>query len=768
MIARRAAVISVPLGRLELALGSLRTFRAKVRAQRKPVGIAPHGRGTGAAAMVRDVVTPASAAGAAVPAVTSIDGAAVPVVTSIDGAAMPAAAGRSTAAGSQGQAVDPSPPSSAMGVDSDGGEEEEEEAVAVNDAVTAVLRGGPTAIDGAEEAGTRAPAPPASSTALQSAPAAGASTVAGEAALVPRSTARFAPTSTTESAIGVPRYPVDERYAPAPTSRAWACCGSVVPPEELELWEVVYGEVHAPCSEQDSALPWCVALLPGDAFRGTAAPGAAPAAGAESRDYERTQVAPPEPRGADGADPRPSDAELAGHPVSGSFGGRHDLRSRLRLAADPCQPCLTRCCTAQSCRRGEGCCGCACSRRSAVWPPGFMTVVGVVVATPSAVLPPLRYENVPAITAPGGSLLMALFYAFAVAYDYLRREEGRRRLDGGTLLGAAVFIEVITGGASAVLEVVLRLRGNGLVFLGLVYGYMAAASVLVAAWQKAAPATAATQNQRQPFVFVLELTVSMFTVLTFVLSQRLDSAGFWLALFAKFSAILVLQTQLHKDIRRWFSTGRITLRFDTASQGEEQLTRAERSLFAEQVAATVCAVALLAEELALTIGIADRPVLTPILPGGGRNPWDSVSASLVTFVALSLAAVPVSQVILRRKIATSRLRKAMHVVMGLVVMKRSTARRALVKSKTSLDLLAAWGDPAHQNTRAGHERVLELHDRIEKGLVDAPLPETDRPRLTKASHPHFLKTHWREFNAMIVFAIISAVNGSFVVAFASF
>jgi len=110
----------------------------------------------------------------------------------------------------------------------------------------------------------------------------------------------------------------------------------------------------------------------------------------------------------------------------------------------------------------------------------------------------------------------------------------------------------------------------------------------------------------------------------------------------------------------------------------------------------------------------------------------------------------------------------MLIVLGLVVMKRASAKRALAKSRRIMDAAASSGEAMVGPVEAaGYERLAGLGKRIELGDVADPLPESQRPRITKTASPHFLRTYWREFNVMSVFAIISAINASFAVGFES-
>jgi len=405
-----------------------------------------------------------------------------------------------------------------------------------------------------------------------------------------------------------------------------------------------------------------------------------------------------------------------------------------------------------------------------------MTVVGVLTGLCAVVFPVLKFELGVGAIVTFGSLLAAVVYCVAVMFDSVRREGGRRRLDGGTLLGATIFIETATGGAGAILQFALGLRGGGgLTFLAVLYTYMAVVTLLVAMWQRAAEATAPQEDERQPFVFVLELTMSIFSVLTFVLSQRLDNWEFWASLAVKVAGIVLMDTRLHQDLALWLRSGRKHLRYVTASHGAVIAARAERSLLAEQIAATVCAVVLIAEEVAVASGVVDGPVLTRTSDPAARDPMASVAASLVAFGVLALVAVPLSEGVVRRKLARTRLRKAMLIVLGLTVMRREVKRRSAVTrralrlmadraaeagAKLSDDTHEDGSDTARHDAGPGGRGPASVDASAAEPAALPPGPGDD-PSWQPA--PHFVLRFWFEFALMTAFAVVSAVSGAFAV-----
>lgn len=367
-----------------------------------------------------------------------------------------------------------------------------------------------------------------------------------------------------------------------------------------------------------------------------------------------------------------------------------------------------------------------------------MTVVGLATALSSVVLPLIQFELGVRVAVALGSVLMAIVYGGAVLFDSTRREAPRRRLDGGTLLGATIFIETITGGGSAALQFVLSTREvSGALFVFVLTVYMGFAAGLVAVWERVAPATAAREAEQQPLVFVLELAVSVFTVLPFVLSQRLYNWEFWLSLGVKMAGIVLIDTRLAMDLIVWLRSGRTFLRYPTSRQGAVLAMRAERGLLAEQIGVTVCAAALIAEEVALQTGMVAHPVLTVTSEGQERDSWAAAAASLTAFLLLAAVAVPISEAIVVRKLARARVRKALLGVYGLVVMHREALRRA----KRMPALAARAGDAAG---RSVPEEQVEI-------AAGEPHPQ----------RVHFAVRLWADLSLMAAFAVVSAVSGAY-------
>ncbi|KAA0167885.1 hypothetical protein FNF31_00820 [Cafeteria roenbergensis] len=375
-----------------------------------------------------------------------------------------------------------------------------------------------------------------------------------------------------------------------------------------------------------------------------------------------------------------------------------------------------------------------------------MTVVGLATALSSVFLPLVQFELGVRAAVALGSVLMAIVYGGAVLFDSLRREAPRRRLDGGTLLGATIFIETITGGGSAALQFVLSTREvSGALFVFVLCCYMGMATGLVAVWERVAVATAARETEQQPLVFVIELAVSVFTVLPFVLSQRLDNWEFWLSVGVKMAGIILIDTRLASDVIVWLRSGRTLVRYPTSRQGVVLAMRAERGLLAEQLGVTVCAAALMAEEVALQTGIVSRPVLTIAAPGEDRDSWAAALASLAAFLLLATVAVPISEAIVARKLARSRVRKALLGVYGLVVMHKEALRRvrrvpALAARAKALDELSpATAAAARAGEGAEPEASVALQPRRE----------------------HFAMRLRADLSLMAAFAVVSAVSGAY-------
>jgi len=399
-----------------------------------------------------------------------------------------------------------------------------------------------------------------------------------------------------------------------------------------------------------------------------------------------------------------------------------------------------------------------------------MTVVGVLTGLCAVVFPVLKFELGVGAIVTFGSLAAVVIYCVAVMFDSVRREGGRRRLDGGTLLGATIFIEATTGGAGAILEAALSQQSSsGIGFVTLMVGYMTVAGLLVAMWERAAPATAALADERQPFVFVLELTMSIFTVLTFVLSQRLDNWEFWASLAVKVGGIILIDTRLHQDLFAFLRTGRRFVKYVTSKEGADLAAKAERSLMAEQAGATVCVVVLIAEGVAVALGVADRVVLTQ--SARQSDVFAALVASLVAFAMLAIVAVPISDVVVRRKLARARLRKATLVALGMVLLRRRGTSRKAVKSRAVAlaaqragmpDAPAMSDSPSHQ---AEDRDLRPPAGAVEAGPGAPAELETagswQASTAGQAAAASFVTQFWWEFALMAAFAVLASVSGAY-------
>ncbi|KAA0163262.1 hypothetical protein FNF28_04321 [Cafeteria roenbergensis] len=414
-------------------------------------------------------------------------------------------------------------------------------------------------------------------------------------------------------------------------------------------------------------------------------------------------------------------------------------------------------------------------------------------------------ENVVAV----GALGTAVVFVGGVVTDVLRREAGRRRLDGGTVLGATAALEAVTGGAAAMLAGGLGGgRDTGVVFVLLVVLFLALVSALGATWERAAAATAATELERQSFVFVLELTTATFTVLVFVLSQRLDDWEFWASIALKAFGVIFVDTRLHQDIARGLRAGVWHLQYTNSREAAVFAARAERSLLAEQLAATVCLAVLATEEAALSLGVVDLPVITAGSAANRGTSMAAITATVVTFAVLALVTVPVSEWLVRRKLARSRLRKAMLVALGMVLIRgwRNRARTASAAaggqdasaSGHSLRSGALTGEPSDRELKSSKGRLpeavasaaiataaetatatgLTLEHEPAGGsappglLAAAKIAAAAAPPSPGAASPgsapadvgqpvHFAITFRRDFLLMTVFSVVASVSGAY-------
>jgi hypothetical protein len=634
----------------------------------------------------------------------------------------------------------------------------------------------------------------------------------------------------------------EERYPPAPIWRAWACCGSVVAPAEMELFYFVNGNRYPRPARPPLGCSWCFCcaqwedLSADDAdatnqcclsrrlrveepssllldeggsvapakpvieitpvtFLGAAAPsmeGHTPQLPSLTRGGSRVGLAQPSRRAIAvqrnlehvllDAEPdcpeSKSKLQLQSHrrlfakaPHDGSLEGEEEnepqlhlksgLTTKIRLHGDYCF-CCSHLCTSLACRPGISdadlapygrCCRWFCHRRCAAWPPGFMMCVGMMVAFLGPALPLVRIFAHAEIAVSGGAPFIALVFCVAAMFDSYRRDEARRRQDAGTLLGGVFLMEAMVGATGVVLLQALEAGGNSLVFLATAQAYLMLVTIMLSVWERMASAVARHEADRQVFVFVLELLASVYTVLAFVLSLNVDSYEFWISLFTKIVGIILVETQLHLDLFFWYRFGRTQFRFHSARDGYLRLQLSRRSLLAEIIGSGVALVALGVENIALSANWVDEPVLTAARDRSlsTRIGEKALIASACTFVLLRLVTVPVSEWLIRKKLARNRWRKAIFVILGGIRM----ARRLDV-----LLVVSAMRRKQNEHIREGGGGGGGGGGEVSILATRQELAQTDEKDYSMQGDS-IVGEHFWEFLLAVSFALISAIPGAF-------
>jgi hypothetical protein len=532
----------------------------------------------------------------------------------------------------------------------------------------------------------------------------------------------------------------EERLPPAPVWRAWACCGSVVPPSEMRLHRFLSGDtpqymLRNPCCCIAACplfiLKFCVDMeslacrcrvcrccAPGISRVVPSIDGGKEVVVSESQMKRvvtatlgqlKSFQAETDSPAAEGDDDSPKLVER-----------RFSPQARVRLAGDACC-CCTDCCTSAVCRQSsdgqppelsplERACRCCCIRRSALWPPGFMTVIGGLVAVLGPLLAMVRQVFGVNLAVTLGTPLLALLFVGSVLFDVLRREEGRRRLDGGTLLGALLLLEGATGSAGAVFLEVL-VQSQGYEYLAVLLAYFALVAALTVVWDKASSAIARKGEDRQAFVFALEVQMAVFTNLTLSLGQNVGNYEYWVSLLIKVLGIILFESNLTGDAVHWFITGRIWWRFGSAREGLLHLARAKRSLLAEQVGISAAFLAIAAEALLVS---SPQTGLDAVLSRGSPDE-EAVDAAVralvaagVAFLIITLFANKVALWIIRWKVARARLRKGgiLAMVGGIAAVRRLAIKGAASRDPSLASASAAAGAMAPV---AAGRRVDSIH-----------------------------------------------------------
>ena len=544
---------------------------------------------------------------------------------------------------------------------------------------------------------------------------------------------------------------------PAPVWRAWACCGSVVPPSELELWYLVHPaspgwNPHADalpwrhvCCDPSGRL-WCWRksarrVAPSAELGGSQQPSSGRGASSQAGEGALLVLSAAKPDGSDREAPQDDDgiaATTTGQSVSGGVltpartprrllsrkqavaSTRVGAAARFRMARDACM-CLSAPCS----RAAKGdCCRRACTRRGAAWPPGFMTVVGTGIAILSTAVGNVPFETGSRLTLSVASFAIAVAFCAAVIFDSARREGSRRRLDGGSLLGALVILDTAMGGSGAALEIVTSLRSvGGLVFVGALWSYQIVASGVIWVWQLVAPAVMLHPDHRHSFLLVLELAMTMSTLMTLVLSQPLTRWEFWVSLLSRAGALVLLKTQAPDDLFAMLRGSRAQARYATAARGDSLGSRTLHSLAVEQLACGCVAAVICTEQLLWAVGWIDIPVLALSTAEPGKE-TDALWSALAALVAIGLIAVPLAETRVRQKMARSRLRAA--IIATLAAVRLGQGSKAGTASV----------EPASVPPRA-----------------EAPLPQRFATQLSIGS------SNAVEFAVVVVFAVLARVSG---------
>jgi hypothetical protein len=561
----------------------------------------------------------------------------------------------------------------------------------------------------------------------------------------------FSPSSAFASSVDMVFDPQEPFF---PVWSAWCCCGSVITPSEAGLLYLVSNGMTPPkghisgglcCRKRRVAPVPLESSLPSPSQKG----------GSPARRVAWDMGGSPA-RSVPKREPSARDSSVAAH-VADVWS--RTILVRCRHSGDWCF-CLTPLCTHKVCRvrtdeEGQwswrNACYCLFHRRSGAWPPGVMTLMGWAVGFSGPFIPILRIMLSIDDPVSFASAIYVVLFSTAIFSNSFRRDPSRRRLDGGTLLGAMLFIEAIIGGAS--LLVLQALQGGndsrGLAFFLTTQAYLFLISLMLSVWERASMTVARDIVDRQGFIFVLEVMVATFTVLAFALAMNIASLVFWASLLTKGTGMVLLPTHSHRDWQYHLRFGRTWYRFPTAQAGRARVEAAHRSMLAEQIASVAALACIGVEQFLLATGLAT----TSTLMGGetrGTTPLAASASALVLFLVFRFVSVPLTMRILRRKMARTRWRWALHAVLGAVLIAR---RFKLGKRKPVLEDLSDTEDISSVSTDSFTSAGMDDSKRTVHGdvTVEAEWGTTDKA----------LNNRWWEIFVFVSFAISSVVPGIF-------
>lgn len=438
---------------------------------------------------------------------------------------------------------------------------------------------------------------------------------------------------------------------------------------------------------------------------------------------------------------------------------------------DPC-PCITWCCIrllegdmahpaspAQSCLR----------RRGPLCPPPFMLSMAAVVVVCTSLLHGDFDAHGAALVRPGAAGLEAaaaawivllgamLLPVMAVVWDALRRNHARRALDPGTVLMISWLLTTLPGTIGKVLRLALQTAGNNSFGRFLVMqGAVLYCSILTWVVELAAPAMCTSDHDRQPLMVAVDMLLTMFLNLVTTQELRPTSSEFVLTLMVRLAGMVILDTRLWEDTWRALRSGKWWCRFTNERMGWLAVQRADRVVFAEQLALFASATYLAGNVLAIGAGL-----IRDDGQSAGAVSSATLSDRLFAFGVLLagvLCVVPVVRSITSAKLARSRLRRAVLSVAGVMVVRertRQTAARSSMESASrqaadflsdltrgSNDSGAGAGTVWEVSRQAGHGPALTTARhrlmRFADGKEDAPAhdaPNTGRTRLDPEPAP---------------------------------